>query len=123
MVAAPVSKLDANDLELNLVCLCFCTLCCFASITEIIKNIIIIIIIVIIILSWTLINDLKLLNTCMKANKVQQNSSKAEGRFGPVSKIQCKYLFKTFFPVQVIINLWASKYRENSQKLLNFKER
>ena len=117
MVAAPVNKLDANDLELNLVRLCFCTLCCFASITEIIKNIIIIIIIVIIILSWTLINDLKLLNTCMKANEVQQNASKAEGRFGPVSKIQCKYLFKTFFPVQVIINLWASKYRENSQKL------
>ena len=53
----------------------------------------------------------------MKANKVQQNASKAEGRFGPVSKIQCKYLFKTFFPVQVIIYLWASKYRENSQKL------
>ena len=53
----------------------------------------------------------------MRANEVQQNASKTEGRFGPVSKIQCKYLFKTFFPVQVIIYLWASKYRENSQKL------
>ena len=117
MVAASFSKLNANDLELNLVCLCFCTLCCFTSITEIIKNNIIINIIVIIILSWTLINNLKLLNTCMRANEVQQNASKTEGRFGPVSKIQCKYLFKTFFPVQVIIYLWASKYRENSQKI------